>query len=151
MSPETQPFLHSKGAAEFVVDVSVARTWIVRNLGTNNTFDVMAVLNRSYAIAPRGFILELADDLLLLERQGQFNALQTDAELLVFMNFPIVIDDLTLQSAWGSVLSLARIHSLSCHRAAYLELAIRHSLPLATIDTSLTRAAAAAGVSLFVP
>ena len=151
MSPPTQPFLHAKEPAAFVVDVSVTRTWIVRKLATNYTFDVMTALNRLTAIAPHGLAFELAEDILLLELQGQFIASQADSELLVFMNFPILIDELTLQTTWGNVLPLARVHSLSVRMASYLELAIRRNLPLATIDPSLSRAATAAGVILFVP
>lgn len=51
----------------------------------------------------------------------------------------------------GHVLALARTHALPVSRAAYLELAARRGLPLATTDAALTRAAAAAGVSLFTP
>jgi predicted nucleic acid-binding protein len=43
---------------------------------------------------------------------------------------------------------LARTHHLSAYDAAYLELAIREGLPLATLDDDLRRAAARAGVVL---
>ena len=147
----TQLFPNAMEPAAFVVDISVACTWIARSLGTSYTFDVMSALVRSTAITPRGFVLELADEILLLEKQGLFSAKQINAELVVFMGFPILIDDLTLPLTWGTVLSLARTHFLSCKTAAYLELALRRNLPLATIDAFLSRAATAAGVSLFVP
>jgi predicted nucleic acid-binding protein len=111
----------------------------------------MSALVRSTAIAPRGFVIELAEEILLLERQGQYSATQTNAELAILMGYPILVDDLTLPLAWGAVLSLARTYALSCRSATYLELALRRNLPLAAIDTSLTRAATAAGVSLYVP
>ncbi len=45
-------------------------------------------------------------------------------------------------------MSLPRGHNLSSHDAAYLELAIRRGLPLATIDGKLRTAAEAVGVAL---
>ena len=46
------------------------------------------------------------------------------------------------------ILPLARRHSLSAYDAAYLELAIREGLPLATLDNDLRIAASIAGVAL---
>jgi predicted nucleic acid-binding protein len=47
------------------------------------------------------------------------------------------------------IVSLARRHELRIADAAYLELAVRTALPLATRDAALARAAEAAGVALF--
>jgi predicted nucleic acid-binding protein len=41
------------------------------------------------------------------------------------------------------------VHRLSAYDAAYLELALRHGLPLATLDDKLKAASAAAGVLAF--
>ena len=72
--------------------------------------------------------------------------------LAVFVGgFPIVIDDETNTRAWGDTLALARGHKLSAYDAAYLELAIRRRLPLATLDDPLKAAAAAVGVALYDP
>jgi predicted nucleic acid-binding protein len=49
------------------------------------------------------------------------------------------------------VLSLARAHRLSAYDAAYLELALRRGLPLATLDDKLRAAASALGVPAFAP
>ena len=49
------------------------------------------------------------------------------------------------------MLSLARAHGLSSYDAAYLELALRRGLALATLDKKLKAAASAVGVPTFVP
>ncbi|HVK18281.1 MAG TPA: type II toxin-antitoxin system VapC family toxin [Fimbriiglobus sp.] len=49
------------------------------------------------------------------------------------------------------VLDLARRHNLTEYDAAYLELAARTGLPLATLDNKLKSAAPAAGVALYQP
>jgi len=151
MTSQISLFPHAMEPATFVVDVSVARTWMARRFATKYTIDVMSTLIRASAIAPRGLVLDLADEMLLHERQGYYSSSQTDAELMILKGYPILIDDLTLPLAWGTVLSRARSHTLTCRSASYLELSLRLNLPLATVDPSLTQAATAVGVSLFVP
>ena len=56
-----------------------------------------------------------------------------------------------MSDVWTQTLAMARLHQLSAYDAAYLELALRQSLPLATLDASLKRAAEAAGVPLYEP
>jgi predicted nucleic acid-binding protein len=60
-----------------------------------------------------------------------------------------VIDDQTNNQAWRDTLSLARSRSLSAYDAAYLELAMRRGLPLATLDEKLKAAGAVNGVPLY--
>ena len=62
---------------------------------------------------------------------------------------PISVDLETNSHAWSDTISLARGHNLTASDAAYLELAIRRGLPLATIDGKLKLAAKAVGVGLF--
>ena len=50
-----------------------------------------------------------------------------------------------------TMLSLARAHKLSAYDAAYLELALRRGLPLATLDDKLKAAAQAVGVAEYAP
>lgn len=61
---------------------------------------------------------------------------------------PIEIDDETAGRAWREALALAETYHLTVYDAAYLELALRRSLPLATFDAALRSAAATAGVPL---
>jgi predicted nucleic acid-binding protein len=56
---------------------------------------------------------------------------------------PIQVDSETDKQAWGATLRLAERHQLTLYDAAYLELALRRSLPLAALDEDLRRAARA--------
>jgi len=49
---------------------------------------------------------------------------------------------------FDSVRSVANQYRLTSYDAAYLELAVRHKLPIAALDNALSRAAKAAGVKL---
>jgi predicted nucleic acid-binding protein len=59
-----------------------------------------------------------------------------------------LIDLATAENAFKDTLTLARNHRLTPYDAAYLELALRLSAPLATLDKDLRRAAERAGVLL---
>ena len=60
----------------------------------------------------------------------------------------IAIDPLTASHAFTTILSIAETQKLTAYDAAYLELAMRLQIPLATLDKNLCRAALAAGVKL---
>lgn len=47
-----------------------------------------------------------------------------------------------------SVRALVGKYKLTAYDASYLELAIRHKLPIAALDTALTKAAREAGVTI---
>jgi predicted nucleic acid-binding protein len=61
----------------------------------------------------------------------------------------IVQDGQAVSESVSNVLPLARDYGLSAYDAAYLELSIRHSVPLATLDAKLQKAAQRAGVKIF--
>ena len=61
----------------------------------------------------------------------------------------INVDSATFAHAMSDTLQLARRYKLSAYDASYLELALRCSLPLATLDVDLLGAAKKAGVKKF--
>jgi len=61
----------------------------------------------------------------------------------------ILQDGQSVRESVNNVLPLARDYGLSAYDAAYLELAIRHSVPLATLDRNLQKAAKRAGIRIF--
>lgn len=71
-----------------------------------------------------------------------------DATLADLALMPIRLDPDTDRQAWTVTVRLASRHKLTVYDAAYLELALRRGLPLATLDTDLRAAAAAEGVVL---
>jgi len=96
-------------------------------------------------------VLALANAVLMGERRQRSTQAQAAQWLTYLGSLPIAVDDETNQRAWGEVLSLARTHRLSAYDAAYLELALRRGLPLATLDDKLKAAASAVGVPAFAP
>lgn len=58
----------------------------------------------------------------------------------------IAVDQRTDAQAWSETLAIADRYRLTLYDAAYLELAVRRNLPLATQDAELRAAAKTAGV-----
>ena len=71
-----------------------------------------------------------------------------DAALSALASMPVAIDPETGIHAWSTTLDLSTRFSLTVYDAAYLELAMRRGLPLATLDRDLRAAASAAGITL---
>ena len=83
------------------------------------------------------------------ERRGRISQADSATFIGLLEGLPIRIDDETSDHAMKASLALARAQNLSVYDAAYLELAMRRGLPLATLDERLKTAAAATGVSIY--
>jgi hypothetical protein len=84
------------------------------------------------------------------EQRGRIASADCTAQLNSFGALPIEVDRETLTRAWLDTLALARAHRLTVYDAAYLELAARRALPLASLDEDLTAAAKKIGVAVLI-
>ena len=136
------------GAAEpgFVLDNSVLCGWFLANQATTYGDAVAQRLQRCDAHAPALLQLEFTNVLRTACKRGVLRI--TDAHTIVdqLALLPIRIDTTPPPSA--ALLSLALRHDLTSYDAAYLELALRLQLPIATRDGALAEAAWAAGVGV---
>lgn len=86
--------------------------------------------------------------LLVGERRGRSTEARASRFIALLDALPIRVDAATTQHALSGILTLARERQLSAYDAAYLELAMREGVSLATQDKGLRRAAEACGVGL---
>lgn len=100
-------------------------------------------------LVPAVWSLELANAVLVGERKKRLNQPEIKTFTTLLESLSVVQDVQPVSENFRSVLPLARAHGLSAYDAAYLELSIRHSAPLATIDGKLCKAANEAGIKLF--
>jgi predicted nucleic acid-binding protein len=100
------------------------------------------------AWVPSLWRLEVANVLEMGVRRGRNDAAFRDATLADFELLPIQSDSETERHAWQSTLRLAERYRLTVYDAAYLELAMRRGLPLASLDRELRAAAGAENVAL---
>jgi len=89
-----------------------------------------------------------ANVLLVAECRKRISKAQSRRFVELLRTLPIAVDDVSVARAWDGVLSLAREQQLSAYDAAYLELAMREGLPIATLDNALRKAARSCGVAV---
>ena len=97
------------------------------------------------------WMYEVTSVLAKAQRLGSITAEKSHEFLEDMRSLDITIDDEGLAHIFDDVRNLAFDHALSGYDAAYLELAMRKGIPLATLDDELRKAAASAKVSLFEP
>jgi predicted nucleic acid-binding protein len=136
----------SKG--DLVIDSSVALAWCLPDEDVPELEGVEREVAEHGAMAAAHWPLEVANGLIFAVRRGRIDADFRDAALRDLAALPIALDAETAGQAWGDTLRLADAHKLTIYDAAYLELAIRRGLPLATLDRALAAAARADGVLL---
>lgn len=129
----------------FVLDASITACWAFRD-ETDVRADVAhGRLYDADALVPAIWWFEVRNTLVMAERKGRIREQESDAFRAELARLPIRIER---DSSEGDLIRLARMHRLSVYDAAYLELAVRTGLELATLDKALTRAARACGVGL---
>ncbi len=131
-----------------VVDASIALTWCFSDERTPETIAVLNHVVDQAAFAPSVWPLEVLNALAIAQRRGRCNAADRLRLAGFLRQLPIAIDEDTLHHAWTTTAEFAERLQLTIYDAAYLELAHRQSLPLATLDSDLRRAAKTVGVSL---
>src|SRR5262245_60183653 len=124
----------TKKPEAFVLDGSVAMAWCFHDEADPYADAIAQRFPQVEAVVPALWHLEVANALLMGERRKRSTEADT-ANWLAFLNsLSITVDDETTARAWSDVLRLARTHNLTTYDAAYLELALRRGLPLATLD-----------------
>ena len=130
----------------FVIDNSVVCGWFLASQATDYTEAIARRLLDDGAIAPGLWSLELANVLRSACKRGAMIASQAREVAEQIAALPIAVD--AQPPTAQAILALALRYDLSSYDAAYLELALRLQLPIATQDTALAEAAMAAGVGV---
>lgn len=134
---------------EFILDNSVTMVWGFDDEANPYAEAILDAMPSARAHVPVLWPLEVANVLLVGERRKRITPADAAKFLSLLGNFPITIDDETTRRAWSETLNLARAQAISVYDAAYLELAMRRGLPLATLDDKLKAAAASVGVVFY--
>jgi predicted nucleic acid-binding protein len=131
-----------------VIDASLTMAWYFDDESTPATDELLDRVARAGAVVPALWRLEVANAFQSAIRRQRIEVVYRDASLSELMMLPITIDPDTNSYAWSTTLRLAERFSLTPYDAAYLELAQRRSLPLATLDRDLHTAAPALNIDL---
>jgi predicted nucleic acid-binding protein len=132
-----------------VLDASVTLAWCFPDESTPYTEGVLDLLaTGAEAATPAIWPFEVANALLVAERRKRITTAQVASMLQRIASLPITVDPIRVDRAFGQILAAAREQKLTEYDAAYLELAMREGLPLATLDDQLRQGARSAGAAL---
>lgn len=125
-----------------ILDCSVTAAWL---LGEDDRADTLIATGAQGGLhVPALWHYELANVLLLALKRKRLTAAEVREAQHLAATLPVVTDAAQPDSA--TLFALGRDYGLTAYDAAYLELALRLHLPLATFDTDLAKAAHKAGV-----
>jgi predicted nucleic acid-binding protein len=131
-----------------VLDSSVALAWIYADETTDAVLRLFDNIRLGGAWVPGLWRWEIANVLQLNVRRGRHAGDFRDGALASLALLPVKVDAEADRQAWTAALHLAERHGLTVYDAAYLEIAARRKIPLATLDRQLQAAAANEGVQL---
>ena len=135
----------------FIADSSVGVAWAAHAQASEATDELLdRVAEGAPLVVPTLWPFEVANSLLVLLRRKKMLAEDRDRALGALSRLPLVVDDEGPRLAFGRISELAAEHGLSVYDAAYLELAVRRKLPLASRDDALCKAARSCRVKLLL-
>lgn len=125
-----------------VLDASMTISWLFEDERTDAGDAILARVAREGAVVPNLWRLEVANMLRTAVRRGRCNLNYAESALARLQRLSIAVDEETDRLAWSATWTLSKAHDLTLYDAAYLELADRKKLPIASLDGDLLAAAA---------
>jgi predicted nucleic acid-binding protein len=123
-------------------------SWCFVDEGDEYAIKVLRLLNSYEAIVPCVWPLEVTNALLMAERRGRITPAKSLRFLSMLFSYNIAVSFPTPIELAKESLLLGRQNGLTSYDAAYLELAMREGLPLASLDNRLIDAAKALGIPI---
>ena len=136
--------------SSFVLDTTVTMAWCFADEATPLSEAILDRLSNLAEIAnvPALWLYEVVNVTELAVRKGRIPEEKAREFLKSIAGLPIGIESPTRTQVLDTVRGLAHQYKLTAYDAAYLEMAIRKNLPIATFDTALVNACRLAGVEL---
>lgn len=133
--------------APFVVDASMTLSWCFDDEVTAYSSAVLAALQTTYAVVPALWPFEVANSLAIAQRRNRITGEGIAEFLETLRMLPIQVE--RREAIWicQAAIRLAREHTLTAYDAAYLDLARREQLRLATLDRDLQEAGRSLGIA----
>jgi predicted nucleic acid-binding protein len=131
-----------------VIDASV---FVAMPLDEDIPADVQDAFGRTtiiHLLVPPLWFWEVSNTAVVASRRARTAWAEMEIHLGELLNLPIQVDEQSLHEALKSTARIAIEHGLTTHDAAYLEIALRRALPLATLDRRLGAAARKVGAEV---
>jgi len=134
-----------------VLDCSVTIAWCLKDHPEPYAEKVLDALRETEALVPALWQLEVVNVLLMAEKRGRVERPVALRFLGDLHELPITVEPTHEASSMEDLLRLAARRGLTAYDAAYLDVALRRGMAIATLDDALRKACRAAGVPLFTP
>ncbi|HEX2838671.1 MAG TPA: type II toxin-antitoxin system VapC family toxin [Phycisphaerales bacterium] len=129
-----------------VLDCSITMTFCFPDEATPATTTFFRSLAKRRAVVPALWRLEVTNVLAVALRRGRIMAADLQTMLDDLTDLGPEIDHSAADRAFTHIRALCADHRITSYDAAYLDLAMQRSLPLATLDATLRKAARTCGV-----
>ena len=134
--------------SDLVLDASLTLQWFLEDEADRQySLAILASLSRKTAAVPILWFYEVGNGLLMAYRRKRITMDQITGFLTRLQALPIVAVEQSTSEILG-LPTMAQTSGLTNYDAAYLALASRLQIPMATSDAALRRAAASAGVQI---
>lgn len=135
-------------SSRFVIDNSVVMTWCFIDEVNAYADSILEKLSQAEAVVPSIWSLEVVNVLLVAERRNRLREIDSVRFLSLLSQLPIHVEQAWPERSANELLALGRANDLSSYDASYLDVAMRHGLPIATLDRKLAEAARRVGVPI---
>ncbi len=136
---------------DFVLDCSVTMAWCFEDETSAYTDAVLDSLSSKSAIVPVIWPLEVTNVLLMAVKHKRISKIKAAGFFDRINDLPIKLANNKPLSAMMSIFELGHERKMTSYDASYLDLAIAHNLPIATMDSHLLRSAKLVQLSRFEP
>jgi predicted nucleic acid-binding protein len=131
-----------------VLDASVALSWCFEDEATESTLDILRYIERTEAIAPAIWPVEIAHVLRQASRRGRIARRKVTDLLEAMATLPVRLVEIATTTVFVDVMDVAWARDLTPYDALYVELALRTGSELATLDRAMARAGRDAGIAI---
>jgi predicted nucleic acid-binding protein len=132
----------------FVLDSSVALAWILPDERSTAVDEIADRLEGDFAVVPAVWPLEILNALLVASRRARISAEDLKRSLSDLSALPIEVEQVDMAEMPAAVSALAQRHGITSYDAAYVELAKRRGLALASVDRNLREVSLAERLSV---
>jgi predicted nucleic acid-binding protein len=132
----------------FVIDNSIVMTWCFDDQANPYGDAILESLSEAVAVVPVIWPLEVVNVLLVAERHLRLHESDSVRFISLLSQLPILVERAWPERMMKDWLALSRANDLSSYDAAYLELAMRLGLPIATLNKKIRATAKRVDVPL---
>ncbi len=137
--------------SQWIVDASLALGWYLKDEEDRAyNLSVLAGLRENEALVPFLWLYEVSNGLVMANRRKRVSMEELEEIMGSIRALPITVDPPNTTTVL-ELPALALKHQLTVYDTAYLELAIRYKLPIATRDNALKRAMTSCGIEIVAP